>query len=172
MSKEQKRDCYQSSFKAMFAAAVAHNANRAAPCWWWAGLNHYCVGASEIRTLIGPCERSPRGGFTARCCSWDAFNNLRGWNISSLSISVYLDLPSPNSHAWFIKRNTTLADEEQMKSSKRKRRLYIFIVIFWGNGLVIFQAQAIETAAAGLAERVCVWERERERERLFKNANW
>jgi len=38
MSKEQKRDCYQSSFKAMFAAAVAHNANRAAPCWWWAGL--------------------------------------------------------------------------------------------------------------------------------------
>lgn len=164
MSKEQKRDCYRSSFKAMCAAAVAHNANHAAPCWRWAGLNHYCVGASEIRTLIGPCKRSPRGGFTARCCSWDAFNNLRGWNISSLSISVYLDLPSPNSHAWFIKRNTTLADEEQMKSSERKQSLYIFIVILWGNALVIFQAQAIERAAAGLAER--------KRERLFKNANW
>ncbi len=169
MNKEQKRDCYQSSFKAMRAAAVAHNANRAAPCWWWAGLNHYCVGASEIQTLTGPCKRSPRGGFTARCCSWDAFNNLRGWNISSLS--VYLDLPSPNSHTWFIKRNTTLADKEQMKSSERQQSLYIFIVIVWGNALVIFQAQATERAASAW-QRERTREREREREILFKNANW
>ncbi len=165
MNKEQKRDCYPELFKAMRAAAVAHNANRAAPCWWWAGLNHYCVGASEIQTLTGPCKRSPRGGFTARCCSWDAFNNLRGWNISSLS--VYLRSTLTKLAYMIHKRNTTLADEEQMKSSERQQSLYIFIVIVWGNALVIFQAQAIERAASA-------WQRERTREReiLFKNANW